>query len=139
MATITVQPILLTNIDLKIAADNYEAAVSKVQFDPTSSIVKWKGLTPASVFNFSTSADWTVTLEFAQDWSTPNSLGQYLLANAGKQVTVTFKPQKPATGTSPTWTATVIIAPGAIGGSVDTVASASVTLAVVGVPALTVA
>lgn len=139
MATIAVQPILLTNIDLKIAADNYEAALSKVQFDPATAIVKWKGLTPASVFNFSTSADWTVTLEFAQDWSTTNSLGQYLLANAGKTVVMTFKPQKPATGTSPTWTASVIIAPGAIGGAVDTVATASVTLAVVGVPALTVA
>lgn len=139
MANISVAPILLTDIDLKIAADNYEAAVSKVQLDPTTSIVKWKGLTPASVYNFSTSADWTVTLEFAQDWTTTNSLGQYLLANAGKTVTMVFKPKKPASGTAPTVTAQVIIAPGAIGGAVDTVAVASVTLAVVGVPTVAVA
>lgn len=139
MAVITVAPIILNDVVLTVGTDNYEAHVSKVQFDPSSTVVKWKGLTPASAFNFGTTADWTVSLEFAQDWATTNSLSKYLFDNEGTSKVVTFKPKKPATGTAPTWTATVIITPGAIGGAVDSVATASVTLGVQGKPALTVA
>lgn len=139
MATITVTPIVLNDVVLTVGTDNYEAHVSKVQFDPSSSVVKWKGLTPSSQFNFGTTADWTVSLEFAQDWVTTNSLSKYLFDNEGTSKVVTFKPKKPPTGTAPTWTATVIITPGAIGGAVDSVAVASVTLGVQGKPALTVA
>lgn len=139
MVSPAVVPIILNDVILTIAADNYEAHVSKVQFDPTTSIVKWKGLTPTSVFNFPTSSDWTLSLDYAQDWATTSSLSQYLFTNEGTTKVITFKPKKPATGTAPTWTATVIITPGAIGGSVDSVAAASVTLGVQGKPVLTVA
>ncbi|MDZ5145335.1 hypothetical protein [Microbacterium testaceum] len=139
MANIAVQPIILNDVALTVAADNYEAHVSEVSFTPSSSTVNWKGLTPASVFSFGTSSTWTATLAYAQDWSTTNSLSRYLFENEGKSVTMTFKPKKPATGTAPTWTATVIVAPGSIGGAVDTVATASVTLGVQGKPALATA
>lgn len=131
-------PIILNDVVLTVAADNYEAHVSKVQFDPTTAMVKWKGLTPASVYNFPTSSDWALSLEYAQDWATAASLSQYLFDNEGTSKVITFKPKKPASGTAPTWTATVIITPGAIGGAVDTVAVASVTLGVQGKPVRTV-
>ncbi len=139
MATPAVQPIILTDIVLTVEADNYEAHVSRVEFVPTTSIVKWKGLTPSSVFQFPTSSDWALNLDYAQDWSTEDSLSQYLFDNEGTSKVVTFKPKKPATGTAPTWTATVFITPGAIGGAIDTVAAASVTLGVQGKPARTLA
>lgn len=131
MASPAVQPIVLNDIDLIIEADNYEAHVSKCEFTPTSSLVKWKGLTPTSVFAFPTAAEWALTLDFAQDWDTPDSLSEYLYLNEGKIKEVTFKPRK--AGARP-WTASVIITPGAIGGAVDSVAVGSVSLGVQGRP-----
>lgn len=139
MASPVIVPIVLNDVVLTVAADNYEAHVSRVEFVPSASVVKWKGLTPASVFNFSTLADWVLNLEYAQDWATASSLSQYLFDNEGTSKVVTFKPKKPATGTAPTWTATVIVTPGSIGGAVDSVATASVSLGVQGKPARTVA
>lgn len=139
MVNIAVAPIILNDTSLVIGADNYEAHVSTVKFEPASSIVKWKGLTPLATYNFSTMADWTGVLSFAQDWVTANALSAYLLANEGKAVTAVFKPKKPPTGTAPTWTATIICTPGTIGGDVDTVPVATVTVAVQGRPVLTVA
>jgi hypothetical protein len=137
MAVVTVQPIILTNVSFAVAADNYESAVSRVEFIPTSSIVNWKGMTPTAVFSFGTAATYVCNVDYAQDWASTNSLSKYLFDNEGTQKVVTFKPVKPATGVSPTWTATVIIAPGSIGGAVDSVAVSSVSLGVVGKPALT--
>lgn len=139
MATVNVQPIILNNVSFKVAADNYEAAVTRVEFIPTSSIVNWKGMTPTAVFSFGTSATYVCNIDYAQDWSTTNSLSSYLFDNEGTTKVVEFKPVKPATGTAPTWTATVIIQPGSIGGAVDTVAVSTVSLGVVGKPAKTVA
>lgn len=134
MASPTLVPIILTDVILIVEADNYEAHVSKVQFDPTTSIVKWKGLKPTSVFNFPTSSDWTLSLDYAQDWATADSLSNYLFDNEGEVKEVTFKPKSAGVGTAPTWTANVIITPGAIGGPVDTVAVGTVTLGLQGKP-----
>ncbi|MCR2785436.1 MULTISPECIES: hypothetical protein [unclassified Microbacterium] len=136
MAAIAVQPIILNDVTLTVGTDNYEASVSQVQFDPASTVVRWKGMTPTSVYAFSTTSEWTVTLSYAQDWATVNSLSAYLLANEGKSVIMKFKPKKAATGTSPTVTATVLITAGSIGGSIDGVATATVTLGVSGKPAV---
>lgn len=133
MAAINVQPIILNDCLMTVGTDSYEAALSKVQFDPSSSVVRWKGLTPASRHAFGTTADWSCTLEYAQDWSTANSLSQYLMANQGKPIVVKFTPKKGATPGA-VITATIIVAPGSIGGSVDAVATASVTVGVQGEP-----
>lgn len=138
MATIAVQPIILNDVTLLIGADNYEASVSQVVFTPSSNIVRWKGMTPTSVFSFNTTAEWTVTLTYAQDWTTANSLSQYLATNEGKAIATKFKPKKPATGTAPTVNATILISPGAIGGQIDSVAEATVTLGVSGKPTVVV-
>ena len=137
MATIAVNPLYLKDTLFAVAADNYEAAVSSVTFTPTSSTATWQGLTPTASFTFATTATWVATLEYAQDWGTTNSLSQYLYANEGKEVVVKFTPAKGAT-TAPTFTATVIVTPGAVGGAVNAVATATVTLAVKGKPTLAV-
>lgn len=139
MASPVVVPIVLNDIVFTVGADNYEAHVSRVEFVPTSSIVNWKGMTPTSVFSFGTAATYVCNIDYAQDWATTNSLSKYLFDNEGTSKVVTFKPKKPSTGTAPTWTATLIIQPGSIGGAVDSVAVASVSLGVQGKPALTVA
>lgn len=138
MATIAVQPIVLKDVLLTVGTDNYEAHVSEVVFEPSTSIQTWQGLTPTATFTDATGATWTCKLTFAQDWATANSLSKYLFDNEGTTKAVKFKPKKPATGTAPTWSATVVIVPGSIGGTVNTFATASVVLGVQGKPALTV-
>lgn len=130
MATIAVQPIVLTDVLLTVGTDNYEAHVSQVEFTPTTSTVNWKGMTPSANFTFGTSATWTATLAYAQDWETLNSLSNYLFDNEGDTVTMTFAPKNGGQA----WQASVVITPGAIGGTVDTVAVATVTLGVQGKP-----
>ena len=133
MTAIAVQPIILTDCKLTIGTDNYEAHVSGVIFNPASSIVTWKGLTPTSKFSFAASSTWTCQLDYAQDWETVDSLSQYLHDNEGTAVAATFEPEDGGAS----WGATLLIAPGAIGGQVDGVPVGSVTLGVQGKPALT--
>lgn len=138
MASIAVAPIVLKDVALVVGTDNYEAHVSEVVFEPSTSIQTWQGLTPASAFTDATQATWTCKLTFAQDWVTANSLSKYLFDNEGTTKAVKFKPKKPATGTAPTWSATVVIVPGSIGGTVNAFAVATVTLGVQGKPSLAV-
>ena len=135
MATIAVNPLYLKDTLFSVAADNYDAALGAVTFTPSASTSTWQGLTPAASFTFSTTATWTVVLTYAQDWSTTNSLSRYLFDNEGKEVVVKFAPIKGAT-TAPTFTATVIITPGAVGGSVNATAEATVTLPLKSKPVL---
>jgi hypothetical protein len=124
MATPAVQPFIMRDCLFQVDADNYEAHVSQVEFVPSSSIVGFKGLTPTSNVQFGTTATWVATLAYAQDWNTADSLSEYLHENEGESIDVTFQP---VNGGRPI-TATLIVAPGSIGGTVDTVAVASVSL-----------
>jgi hypothetical protein len=139
MAQIAAVPFVLKDARFLVAADSYEAAVSGATFTPSASAVTWRGLTPTASFTGSSTATWQLDLVFAQDWTTTNSLSQYLLANEGKSIVVKLIPQTAASGTVPTFTATVIVSPGSIGGDVDSVAVSTVSLGVVGKPVLTVA
>lgn len=130
MAQIAVNPIVLRDVLLSIAADDYEKHVSGVTITPTTGAVNWTGLDPAATFTFPTSTTWAAQLDYAQDWETLNSLSEYLFAHEGEQVTATFEPVKGGTG----WEIDVFIVPGSIGGQVNAVATASVTLGVVGRP-----
>lgn len=138
MAAIAVAPFVLKDVILTIGADSYEAHVSTVRFDPNMSVVTWQGLTPSASFTDTTAPTWTTTWAFAQDWETPDSLSEYLLENAGTKKTVVFKPKGTTTG-KPVFTAEVMIAPGPIGGDVNTVQTGSVTMGVVGTPVKTAA
>ena len=138
MVNIAPVPIILNDMVLQIAADNYEASVSKAQLDPTTPTTTWRGLTPAAIYQLAGTPVWALSLDYAQDHVTANSLSQYLQTNAGQQKTVMLKPKKPST-TGPTYTIDVIIVPGPIGGQVDTIAVGSVTLPAIGQPIRTVA
>lgn len=133
MSKIAIKPFVLKDVLLTIDEDDYEFHVSQVQFDPSSSIQTWQGLTPASVHTDSTIATWTGTLAYAQDWETPSSLSRYLYDNEGEEKEVVFKP---ISGSGPSFGVTIIITPGAIGGTVNQYATASVTVGCKGRPEL---
>ena len=130
MSQIEVKPIVLRDVLLNIAADDYEKHVSGVTITPTTGSVVWNGLSPDASFNFPTSTTWALQLDYAQDWDTTNSLSRYLFDHEGDKVTMTFEPERGGVG----WEVDVFIVPGAIGGQVNAVATASVTLGVVGRP-----
>lgn len=130
MVAIAFQPITLNDITFKVEADNYEAALSSVSFDPQSGLVTFKGMTPASVWNFPQAVTWQASLTFAQDWETEDSLSNYLFDHQGETVTVQFAPKRGGR----TWEADIVIAPGNIGGAGDAVATTSITLGLSGAP-----
>lgn len=134
MATIAVQPIYLKDVLLTVGTDGYSKHVSGVTFTPSVATATWKGLEPTAVFTNVGASTWMVDLSYAQDWNTADSLSAYLFANEGEEITLTFQP---IDGVSGTWTATVILVPGAVGGSVDSYAVATVSLPVQGKPAYT--
>lgn len=132
MAQIAVNPFQLTDCLFQVASDNYEASVSGVIFKPTSKTAKWKGLTPAAVFNFANAAEWQCEISYAQDFETAKALARYLHEHEGEAIAVTFEPKKGGSSI----TATIVIQPGQIGGNVDEVAASTVTVDVNGKPAL---
>lgn len=143
MAQINVSPLVLRNAKVNIkngATDvgDFEKAISEVSFTPSTGSVDFKGLTPDAVYSYPTATTWTATLAYAQDWTAATSLSRYLFDNDGATVTMTFVPNNGAavSVTNPAFRATVTLTSGAIGGSVDSVATASVTLQVQGKPAL---
>lgn len=133
MAKIAVNPFVLKDVLLTIDADSYEAHVSQVQFDPSSSIQTWKGLTPTSVHTDATTATWQGVLAYAQDWENPDSLSRFLYEHEGEEIDVVFKPRS---GVGPSFAVTIIVTPGSIGGTVDAFATASVTVGCKGRPEL---
>lgn len=139
MATPALKPIILNDIDLLLGADNYEAHVAKVELVPTTPTAVWKGMTPSAIKNLVGTPVWVCNIDYAQDHETATGLALFLAANVGVPTVVKFKPKKPATGTAPLYTATVIPVPGPIGGVLDSVAVGSVSMPVDGQPVRSVA
>lgn len=130
MATVTPSPLLMKDATLTIGTDEFAGAVSSVALTPSTSVVTFKGLNPDATFTDVTAPTWTCDLTYAQDWDSTNSLSMYLFENAGETVEAVFAPK--AGGRS--WTVNIIITPGAVGGAVDSFATATVSLGVKGQP-----
>jgi len=133
MTAVPVVPFVLKDATFLVGADNYEAHVSQVEFAPSVQTLTWQGLTPAAAFSDSSSPSWAATIAYAQDWKTPNSFSQYLRAHQGQTIASTFTTN---TGAG-TWAVNLIITPGAVGGTVNSYAVATVTLGISGQPTFT--
>jgi hypothetical protein len=113
--------------------DDYTAAVSQAQFDPAFSSNTWTGI-GGDALTFTSPASWSLVLAIAQDLA-PAGLLRFLFDHAGESATVTLTPL----AAEDPITATVILAPGSIGGSADgSAAVATITLGVQGKPAFVV-
>jgi hypothetical protein len=136
MAQIAVAPIVIKDAIITVGADSYEKHCSSATFQPNSTqpTVTWQGMSPSAQLSDvgAVTTQWSLVLEYAQDWETVNSLSNYLLTNAGQTKSVTVQPQR-GTGKK-AFTATVTIMPGPIGGKVNEVPVGSVTLPVTGAP-----
>lgn len=137
-AVIEVRPFIMRNAVISFDTDDFAKAVSTATLTPSSGTTDFKGLKPTAVFTFPQATTWTLELTYAQDWSAATSLSRFLFDHAGETLPFTLNPDD-TTGMSPgvgstTWSGTVAIAPGAVGGDVDSVAVATVSLGIVGAP-----
>ena len=132
MTVIAVAPFVLKNALLSVAVDNYEKHIGSALFNPQVNDLTWKGI-DGSVARDQGTPEWSLTIDYAQDWTTANSLSKYLLANVGQQKTLVFSPLGTGTG-KPKFTIDAIIKPGPIGGKVHELQTASVTLVCSGQP-----
>jgi hypothetical protein len=126
-------PYTMSTATLTIGVDDYTAAVSQAQFDPSFSSNTWTGI-GGDALTFTSPASWSLVIAIAQDLA-PTGLLRYLLDHAGEQVTVTLTPL----AAEDPITASVILAPGSIGGTADgSAAVATITMGVQGKPTFTV-
>lgn len=135
MANIAAAPFGLTDLTFKVGADNYETSISAVEFVPTVPTFSWAGATPGAVYNFSGAPSWVINVTAIQDWTTTNSLSQYLLANVNKVVTADFAPVKGGK----VFRANITLVPGNIGGAANTVPTLTVSFQVQGQPTIVTA
>ena len=133
MTIIEVTPFIMRNAIVSFAANDFAKAVSSATLTPSGGTTPFKGLKPDAVFTFPQSVTWTLDLEFAQDWSADTSLSRYLFEHQGETIAATLNPDDKTSGTT-SWAITVAIAPGAVGGPVDSVATSTVSLGIVGAP-----
>lgn len=131
MATVEVKPLVMLDVIANISlapsgGDDFSKHLDAVTLTPTASAITWTGL-GKNTFSATQTATWSAVLNYAQDWESDadESLSRFLFDNEGVTLYITFRPMRNA-GTS--WTIEATASPGAIGGTVGSVATASVTL-----------
>lgn len=104
-------PYALKNATLSIAADDYTAAVTQVEFAPSVATSTVRTIDGVAHKDQST-AEWNCTIGFVQDLA-PGGLLRYLLDNDGESADVVFTPE----AGGPSISATLVLSPGSIGGT----------------------
>lgn len=123
MTSVPLEPVTINSATLMIDSDNYEAAIGSAIFTPSTKSSSFAAINGDTVTSQANST-WVLDLTYAQDFATATSLANYLHANEGKSKSATFVPN---TG-GPTITATLVIAPGAIGDAAGSIAQSKVSL-----------
>lgn len=125
MAVIGVVPIQMKDATLMIAGDDFTAAVSSVTFTPSPQWILAQDIFGRRRRAVLASVSWSCRVSLLQDGSA-TSLHRYLLAHAGESKVVVFTPE--AGGVA--YMATVVLAPGNIGGTAADLLQADVDLPV---------
>lgn len=135
MAEIDVQPFIMKNaiVTLGSPGDDFAAACSTVALTPSSGTTPFTGLKKAATFTFPNATTWSLDLTYAQDWHSETSLSRWLYDHAGETVPFSIDPDDLGDGHT-SWAGDCSIVEGAVGGDVDSVATATVSLGVVGRP-----
>lgn len=131
MPQIQHSPLVLKDMIMSLGDNSFEKAVSAAVFTPTAPTISWQGGTPDASFTDTGRATWVCALTYGQDWDTVGSLSEYLFDNEGLVVPALFRPKN---GKGSSFSATLVITPGSIGGTVNAVSEATVNLGVQGKP-----
>lgn len=132
MASVAVVPLFMKDVLFQVGTDSYEKALSQVELVPSTSVETFTALSPGAVYTDVSPATWTCVLTFVQDWGTAGSLSKYLFDHEGDTISATFEP----IAGGATVTVSLVVAPGSIGGTIGGATTSTVTLGVVGKPAI---
>lgn len=122
-------PYVMNSATFEIAADDFTAAVSQVQLDPSTQASTWRGI-GGNVRRNQSKSEWAATISIAQDLA-PAGFLRYLLDHDGESVEATLTPEDGG----PAVELTLILAAGTIGGTAGAdLATSSITMAVDGTP-----
>ena len=124
------QPYVLKDSTLTIAADDYTAAISQAIFVPQAAW-GWAPSLCGTGTPYLIEVRWSCTLSYLQDL-TDGSLTLYLLTHVGETKTVVFTP----VAGGKTITADVMISPGQLGGVTSQLTTATVTMPLFDEPAV---
>jgi hypothetical protein len=129
-----VAPFVMKEVSLMIGADEYNCAVRAVTLTPTTNIVEWESLCEDGSGQEAGKTTWSLDIEYYQDWQV-DSFADHLATNIGEQAVIKFNPHGDTVGpTNPTFTVNVFLVGGAVGGTVNEFATATVSLPVIGQP-----
>ncbi len=112
----------LTDSTLTLGGDDFSTEVSAVTWTPSYTDLSHTGIN-GNVTPVASSATWSAAITFAQSTDV-DGLAAYLDDMDGQSIDAVFTPHSGG----PAFTATVVARAGAIGGTANTVATASVTL-----------
>lgn len=102
--------------------DDYAGSCSAIRAEPTGAASTFYGMKPSAVY--SENGGWQLTLTFADDYESANSLWSKLYENDGEQAVVEFWPHAGGVG----FRTELTIRSGGIGGTTRQVATSSITL-----------
>ena len=121
-----------TNGALKGAPVDFAAAASSVTITPKYSQQSWQGMKKTAKFTDQGDAEWSLTMDIAQDLAT-GSLATFLLSNTGVKAALRFRP---TAGAGEAIDVNVTLAAPQLGGKINAYATSSVTLGVDGQPVI---
>lgn len=110
---------------------DFTSTVSHVLFAPNPVVLRERSL-GGDVQNALVDVEWTLALEYPQDWSEASSLSLFLALHGGEQRDVTFTPKTGSRAIS----ANVTLVPGPIGGQADAVLTGIVVMGINGAPVI---
>ncbi|GAA4831603.1 hypothetical protein GCM10023221_04270 [Luteimicrobium xylanilyticum] len=110
---------------------DYSSSVSQVLFQPTPTWFQSRSLEQRVPEQILGPVEWTLALEYPQDWAEATSLSLYLLLHAGEQRDVLFVPR---TTDLVQVAANVTLAPGPIGGQAGVLLTGIAVMGVNDVP-----
>lgn len=129
MAAIAVAPFAINDATLKLGADTFEAACSKIELTPSYSNTYFDAVDGVSS-PVGGAATWSLDLSYAQDPVTAGALASYLRTHDGEKITFEFRPKGGGAGHS----GSVLIRAGKSGGTAKQIATADVSMPVFGAP-----
>lgn len=132
MSTIGLQVVSLREAVLTIAADDYTAAVNEVTLVPEVLFTWSQSLGQRTATPVPVGVRWTLTIGYAQDFTTADALAIYLVEHAAQRKTITFTPVSGGR----TITADVMVIPGQLGGPSGEILTATAVLPLFGEPVI---
>jgi hypothetical protein len=132
--TATAKPFVMRSVLFDIDGTEYQCAVRRVEFVPDTTTVDYETLCPDGSGTDVGATKWSLEVEAYQSWEA-DSLASLLLEHHGQDAVASFRPKGPdAAADNPLFVGDVTLPPPGIGGTVNEMATFTVTMGCHGEP-----